>query len=587
VQIVLLYPPPWKIARKGDPPYPPGEGPPCADNPAAATTGDFIQIPYGLLSLAAQALHAGLDTRVLNLADIDWPTIENLIARLHGDLFGLSCLTANRRGTMMLAECIRKCHPGAAIIVGGPHVTALPLQTLHYIPSIDAVVIGEGEQTLASILRHRMKGSPLKNIPGTAWRDGDACHLGPPRKRIENLDSLVSPLQYFDLGTVMTSRGCPMRCTFCSSTRMWGLQPRYHSVKRVLNDLETAVRRHGRRVISIKDDTFTAHRERTLAICEGIRQQRLNFIWSCDTRVDCLDEYVLQAMRQAGCVRISLGVESGSENVLKNIRKKISPAKVLAATRAARKFGIQVRYYMMVGNRGENPDTFRQSLDLIERGQPDQFVFSQLHLYPGTEEFEIFRREGLVSEDIFFNRDFLCLSCFAGSAADERAIRRDLEHMQGVQSSHAYSAEERRAILARLPDLHLCHMDLARACLREGNPDAAELHLQSALQRDYPLPGLVYNLLACLCAARHDVQGADRNLESALAYYPHQVVLENQTRLESWRAGGGRRSGYALKLDPGDGWEKSCIRHQPEYPDRFGFDIENLQDETRQTETVG
>jgi radical SAM superfamily enzyme YgiQ (UPF0313 family) len=576
MQIVLLYPPPWKIAPDGNPPYPPGEGPPAETNTAAARTGDFIQIPYGLLSLAAQSRHAGDDVRVFNLANFSWPVIEGLIAHLEADLFGLSCMTGNRRGTAMLAALIRSVHPGVHIVVGGPHVTALPLEMLQHVPAIDTVVIGEGEQTFAEIIACWKKDKPLKGIPGTAWRDGLRCRLGPPRDPMEHLDALVSPLDYFDLGTVMTSRGCPMHCTFCSSTGMWGPRPRFHSVEYVLRELETAVCRHGRRMLSIKDDTFTAHRARTLAICEGIRQRGLEFIWSCDTRVDCLDDDLLAAMRRAGCVRISLGVESGSPKVLKNIRKRISPETVLASTRAAQKVGLQVRYYMMAGNRGETLQTFQQSLDLIAAARPNQFVFSQLHLYPGTEEFEIFRRQGLVSPEIFFQRDFLCLSCFAGAAGDERAIRDQLQRMEGVQNYRDYSVEERRGILARMSGLHLCHMDLARAWLREGNAEAAEIHLQRALCRGYFLPGLVYNLLACICAFRSDPAGVESNLERAAACYPHRVVLENQGRLDNWLVSGGRHSGITLALDPGDGWESTCICRQPEFPDLPDLEVQGF-----------
>ena len=137
MRIVLLYAPPWKIARCGDPQYPPEEGPPDNIDPAAVTEGDFIQAPYGLMSLAAQAIRSGIGVQTLNVSNFPWPDIEALIRRLDADLFGLSCMTENRRGVAMLAALIRNMHPGAHVVVGGPHVTALPIETLRHVPAID------------------------------------------------------------------------------------------------------------------------------------------------------------------------------------------------------------------------------------------------------------------------------------------------------------------------------------------------------------------------------------------------------------------------------------------------------------------
>jgi hypothetical protein len=109
--------------------------------------------------------------------------------------------------------------------------------------------------------------------------------------------------------------------------------------------------------------------------------------------------------------------------------------------------------------------------------------------------------------------------------------------------------------------------------LREGNPEIAEIHLQQALSRGYFLPGLVYNLLACICACRSDTPGVESNLERAAACYPHRVVLENQRRLDNWLVSGGRHSGMTLALDPGDGWESACICRQPEFPDLLDLEV--------------
>ena len=566
MRIVLFYAPPWKIAAPGAPGYPPGQGAPAGIDPDALLAGDFLQAPYGLLSLAAQALRSGMAVAVFNLSNFLWSEIETLVGRLEADLFGLSCLTVNRRGTAMLAGLIRQVHPGTHIVVGGPHVTALPLETLAHVPAIDTVVIGEGEATFLEILERLGRQKSLAGLAGTAWRGPTGPRRGASRAPIADMDRLASPLAWFDLHTLVTSRGCPMACTFCGSRMMWGRQVRYHSVGYVLDMLTTAVRGHGRRTLAIKDDTFTAHRQRALAICRQIRQRRLEFIWSCDTRADYLDAQMLRAMRLAGCTRISLGVESASETILKNIKKRITPAQVLERTREAQDLGLEVRYYMMVGNRGETAATFRQSLDFIDRARPDQFVFSQLHLYPGTEEFDTFQRCGAVSSDCFFSQDFLCLTCFAGSPTDERAIRQQLASMAGVQQARRCSVDDGLAVLARLPDNPLAHADLCRAYLRQQEPDAAAAHLRRAVDLGYCLPGMVHNLSACIAAQRGDIDGARAHLERALRFFPHPVVVDNHQRLEAWLSVGGPSAGRRLELAPGQAFESSWSWQQPEDP---------------------
>jgi hypothetical protein len=236
-------------------------------------------------------------------------------------------------------------------------------------------------------------------------------------------------------------------------------------------------------------------------------------------------------------------------------------------TQAAKKYGIQTRYYMMAGNRGETLETFNQSLDFITRAKPNQFVFSQLHLYPGTAEFDIFMRHGLVSPEIFFTRNFFCLTCFAGNKEDETSIRKSLSAISGVQNYWQFSVADYRAALTRMPETHLLHVDFCRAYLKEGNTDAAERHLRRAITLGFFLPGIVHNLHACIAAARMDIERTRFHLYEALAIHPHQVVIENIERFEFWLNSCEAQNNIPLKLMPGDGFESTIICRQPECPD--------------------
>ena len=192
----------------------------------------------------------------------------------------------------------------------------------------------------------------------------------------------------------MTSRGCPWACTFCGAETTWGRGFRGQSVPYVLDAIEQALARLPVKMIQIKDDTFTTNKKRVLELCRGIRERKLDFFWSCDTRVDVLTEELLREMRLAGCQRLSLGVESRlAGDPRQQIDKKITVDEILESTELAKKYGIQVRYYMMLGNRGETAETFRETLDFPRARQA-----ARVHLLvpvdlPGHARFPR-RREG-------------------------------------------------------------------------------------------------------------------------------------------------------------------------------------------------
>src|SRR6185437_1266946 len=322
-RIALLYPPPWKIPAKGEAPAVDGDGPP-AEYREGDLDADFYQTPYGLFSLGAQALRAGHQVKVLNLSAFPWSRVEEVLGALDADVYGMSCWTANRRGVALAAAWLRRHHPRAHIVVGGPHATPLAREMLAHHPEIDTVAKGESEPAFMELLDRLAAGRPAAGIAGTAWRDGERVVVGPDRGAIEDLDTLASPHTYFDTHILMTSRGCPWACTFCGAETTWGRGFRGHSVPYVLDALEKLVARLPVKMVQIKDDTFTTNRKRILALCRGIRERKIGFFWSCDTRVDVLGEELLREMRLAGCQRLSLGVESGSPEIIEQIDKKIT-----------------------------------------------------------------------------------------------------------------------------------------------------------------------------------------------------------------------------------------------------------------------
>jgi radical SAM superfamily enzyme YgiQ (UPF0313 family) len=566
MRIVLAYAPPWKIPLRNEAPDP-LDGPPGDIEPGDLDP-DFFQIPFGLLTLAAQCIRAGHDVKVFNLSGFAWKHVEHVVASVEADLWGMSCWTANRRGVALVAREIRTRHPRAHVVIGGPHATPLAREMLAHHPEIDTVVCGEGEATLLELIERLTEGRSLAGLAGAWYRAHGVIAQGPSRENIANLDTLASVFDHFDTHILMTSRGCPWQCTFCGADTTWGRGFRGNSVSYVLNELERVLARLPVKMIQIKDDTFTTNRKRVLELCRGIRARGLRFVWSCDTRVDVLSDELLYEMRLAGCQRMSLGVESGSPSVLAAIDKKITVDEIIASTELAKKYGIRVRYYMMVGNRREGWGEFEESLAFLERARPHECLFSCLSVYPGTRDFHDAEAAGWLDREVYFTGDFQEFKVpFDASPEDGERMARWFDTNKGLKSLHREGVDERRAILARLGDHAPAHLDLGVALYEAGSLDEAEVHLERALALGYALPGVAYAYLACVANARGDVDGALDRLQQGIAVDPqHPTLLASYESARAWIDRGGAARGEPLALTASNAFHLLERTAQPTLP---------------------
>jgi pyruvate-formate lyase-activating enzyme len=439
----------------------------------------------------------------------------------------------------MSAVCaaIRQHHPESHITVGGPFATTLPLETLRYYREIDTVVIGEGEETFMELLEHVGSNRPAMGIPGMAWRNGEDVEIGPSRPFVNDLDSLVSQFDYYSSNIVMTSRGCPAKCSFCASPVLWRRRLRFYSPEYCLSTFRKALARLPVPFITISDDTFTAHRDRAVKICDAIIDNKMNFLWECNTRADAImDDELLRKMRLAGCQTICIGVESGSQKILNMMHKKTTPEMVLKVTRAIRKYGMHIHYYMILGNRGETPETINQSIDLIKAGRPNSYVFTPLQFLQGTEDWEhVCKNQGLTA-DILFRNDFSDLPVERGRKKDFETVLHYVLCGIGTINGFEYAVHEREAVLAHLPELPIVHVELANAYFRHGQLDKAATALDRAEDLGFPISNMLLNQHACICLARNQIDKALHYLESACQTFPDTIVKNNFDRLTNWIA---------------------------------------------------
>jgi anaerobic magnesium-protoporphyrin IX monomethyl ester cyclase len=548
MRIALVYPPPWKIAGPTEPGFG-ADGPPDGYR-EGDLDGDFYQTPYGLFTIAAQAMRAGHQVKVLNLSAYRWRDVEEVIGSLDADVFGMSCWTANRRGVGLTAELMRRRHPKACIVVGGPHASPLPKEMLEHHPAIDVVTSSESDITFLEIAERHARGESFTGLPGATYRGPRGIEKGPPRELVHDLDSLASPHHHFDTHILMTSRGCPWACTFCGAESQWGRGFRGNSVGYVLDALESSVARLPVKMVMIKDDTFTTQKKRVVELCRGIRERGLKFVWSCDTRVDLLTDELLHEMRLAGCARLSLGVESGAPEILKQVDKKITVDDILESTELAKKWGIKLRYYMMLGNRGETEHTFRQTLDFLAQAKPHEYIFSCLSIYPGTRDFQEAEQAGWLDRELYFQKNFQELKIpYDASEAATRMMNDWFAGHAGLQVAYRESLAEEKAILARLGDFAPAHLDVAGAAFEAGEVAEAERHARRALELGHPLPGLCYNYLACAAVAKNDYDAMmDLYSEAAKKDPQHPVLIRNVNAARAWFKRGGPSSG-PLRLE--------------------------------------
>lgn len=367
--------------------------------------------PLGIYSVGAVLREQGYGVEILNACETAGrpESLEPVLDRVRPDVVGFSVLHANRWGAVDMARVIKRVDPGIRVVFGGIGATFLWEQLLAHVPEVDCIVIGEGELSFLDLVRHFEahpgpgEAPPPARIPGIALRQEGRPFRTPGRPPVRDLDSLPNPARYFTYRHVAATRGCARSCSFCGSPRFWGRTVRALSPARFVEELELL---HGRGVsfFYFSDDTFTADRDRVVAICRRILARGLRITWFAIARVDHVDEEMLRWMRRAGCIQVSYGVESGSEAVRRSLGKPLRPERIRRAFSLTTRAGILARAYFIYGCPGETDETVRETLDLIRDIRPLGAIFYILDVFPGTALCERMERAGRLSGEVWLDR---------------------------------------------------------------------------------------------------------------------------------------------------------------------------------------
>ncbi len=411
--------------------------------------------PLGLGYLGAVLENSGIEVRIVdcimegwhkrievggNIIRIGLPfeKIEDIIRNYSPDIVGVNNLfTLQRENAHEIYKIAKKVDKDIITIAGGGHPTVMPELVLSD-ENVDYVVIGEGEDTIIDLIGVIEGRKDVSNLDGVGYRDGDEITIIPKTRFISDLDTIPLPARhllnmekYFGLrdshgvrrkdrfSPMITSRGCPVKCTFCSAYRVWGRRYRFRSPENVIAEMREIKEKYGIEELMFEDDNLTANPKRAERIFDLMIQEKLNFVWDTPNgiAVFALHERLLDKMKESGCYKMNLALESGSQYVLDSIIKKpVKLDKAKALVKYAKSIDLDVGLYLIMGLPGETKSQIMETFNLAKELEIyDPFV-SIATPYPGTELHDICLEKRYLKDD--FSLDDLFIRGFSISTED-------------------------------------------------------------------------------------------------------------------------------------------------------------------------
>lgn len=380
-----------------------------------------ISPPIGLAYIAAYLRKNGVDVSIFDANALEL-TRDQVVDKLPKDcdIVGVPSFTPSLDAAVDILNIAKELNPSCKTVMGGAHISALPIETLNVHERIDFGIIGEGENTILDLVRALETNTDISQVKGLVYRKNGAVKMNEPRDLIKDLDKLpfpavdLLPMDKYRLPVhhaylnkdvakgssflLCTSRGCPYNCTYCSSKVTWGRGIRFRSKQNVLEEIDLLVNKHKVRVLDIDDDIFTIKKERLHGILNALIERNYDLHFTCLSRVDSINKQDLVKLKKAGCYLLRFGVESGSNYMLKLMRKGITVEQTRAAFRLTRDAGIATSATFVIGHPGETVETARKTIELAKEINPAICHFYIATPYVGTELFEIAERKGLITD---------------------------------------------------------------------------------------------------------------------------------------------------------------------------------------------
>jgi len=388
---------------------------------AAAKVGAQPQMPLGLMYIAAVLEKLGHEVHLID-ADVEEMSVNNLldvVRQEKPDVMGLSATTPIYNSAVMLFESVKKINPEIITIFGGNHITALPQRTMEECPEIDYGVLGEGEVVIERLMNALVAKEPVDEIKSLTFRRDGEIIVNEGRTPVEDVDTLPLPARHLmkyekylwsvphkgivPVTSIISQRGCPFQCIFCSANFMFPGKTRYRDIIKVIDEMEEVVKKFNIDHFMICDDTLTLNVEKVSRMCKEIKRRNLKISFEGYTRANTITEALLLELKEAGLVRLSFGIETGNPKILKAIKKGVELEDLKTAYKLCKKVGIEARGSLMIGHPFETKETVQQSLDFVKTLDCDQMYVNVTTPYPGSELYDL-AKEGfgglrLLTED--------------------------------------------------------------------------------------------------------------------------------------------------------------------------------------------
>jgi len=363
--------------------------------------------PLGLAYLAS-VLRDEHEVKIIDSSILNY-NMENVKRELrdfYPDIVGITSVTPSIPQAYHVAKMAKEVRDNCTVLIGGPHVTFLPHQTLKECEYIDIVVKGEGEETVQELTK-AIESDELEKVGGITFRKGSQIISNEPRPFIKDIDKIPFPsrdllpmdkYQFYgkNYTAMLTSRGCPFGCSFCASSRLFGGHWRGRSPENVLEEIETVYEDYKLRNIEFVDDTFTLDMNRAEKICNGIMDHGWDISWGASSRVDTIRKSLIEKMRRAGCWVLFLGIESGCQKILDAVGKRITIEQARKAIKIVKDAEIQVLGSFIVGFPSDTAETIKETIKFAKSLNLDYAEFSILTPYPGTPIYDYAKENNLL-----------------------------------------------------------------------------------------------------------------------------------------------------------------------------------------------
>lgn len=371
--------------------------------PSPFLISDTIMPPLGLMYLSSYLKHSipEIETKIYDLS-----ANKNIIVPNNYDIYAFTSTTPQYNITLNLMKQTKQYNQDSTFIIGGAHASCFKSKCLDN--GFDCVIVGEGEKALTEIYNlkknHTNKNAKIRGI------------IQSPH--IENIDTIPFPDRNFDgystytyllndkkATTMITSRGCPFSCHFCCN--IWGNNVRLRSSENVLQEAKEINEQHHINAIQFYDDTFTVNKQRVIDICKGLK--KLDITWRCFVHANTVNLKLLHTMKDSGCIEVGMGVESGSNEILKTINKKIDLNRAIKVCNWCHKIGMRIKTFLMIGLPNESQDSVEKTIKFLRLSKPDDFdytlytPFPNTYIYNNQHKFDInFNKETLDYSKMFY-----------------------------------------------------------------------------------------------------------------------------------------------------------------------------------------